>query len=434
MCGLTGVAVHPDAHDDVRTLAAVAFNDLLVRTQSRGRHATGIAAYVNADKRVITVKRAEDATRFTRRKEYEAVLNGLADGHISHLIGHTRYATQGAAELDDNAHPFTFGAVTGAHNGIITNWRDVERDLRKRGRKEVKRGFHVDSEAAFALLNVHEKKPHKALEQLEGYFALTWLKGASVYLARTDAPLTLVYVKAMRALFWNSERANLAAALGEQGIDITSEEECVTYDPTPGKVYRYTPVMFTNDETNVVHGETFEFAKAPPRMNWARPNATTTTRRGWFPGESERVTTTALAANGARVKTTTTRPVVTIGTTRDILANTLGADKVYSFPELTRKLNEAGRRVIQLERAMKKALTRIDELERDAATPYRDDAPQLTFPALDDVDTFASEGGTCTVCAFIGTTRDPLIATGDGEYVHRACVELELASGDVSRG
>ena len=46
--------------------------------------------------------------------------NNINNDTIS-IIGHTRAATTGAVTTR-NAHPFSYGSIIGAHNGIIDNW------------------------------------------------------------------------------------------------------------------------------------------------------------------------------------------------------------------------------------------------------------------------------------------------------------------------
>ena len=275
MCGLTGIMLPPNADDATRVLAATVFDDLLLRTEHRGRHATGMAMLTSRG--ITTVKRAEHATAFVTRKAYKAALDDIAEGDASIVLGHTRYATHGAAQLDRNAHPFTMGKVTGAHNGIITNWRAIETKLRAAKRATVRDGLHVDSEAAFALLDA-TKKPEVALAQLKGYFALTWIRGGALYVARTDAPLTMVYVPTLRLLAWNSERQAVLAALDTAGI---GAEDRVLYDPTPGKVYRYNAALFDATATNVAHIGEFAVATTPLGFNFAQPTAALGDENDW---------------------------------------------------------------------------------------------------------------------------------------------------------
>lgn len=442
MCGLTGVALSPKASHEARTLAGLVLNDMLVRTESRGSHATGLAVQ-SAHKRhlVRVVKKAEPARAFVGRKEYKSALDAIADGFGTVAIGHTRYATQGAAHLDENAHPFQFGKVTGAHNGIITNWRDIERDLRKRKRKEAERGFRVDSEAAFALLNA-ETDPVTALEALQGYFALTWLRGGLLHFARTDAPLVVAYVKSLRAMFWNSEEKNVLGALAAAGVKVEDESDVIRYSPTPGTIYQFDATKFDGDGTNVAHIGKFSFSAARRDFNWSRPSlggGAKATRRRVTSGATE----TVLPWKDDAPTTPREKPRA-----HDLLANDLGGDRVYSFPEMTRKLNEAGRRVIASEARIKKlereALARSSELTMLRARldalcdfvgvspsdlvldlePEADDTPYRS--RHDDASTYAAHGGICEVCHFSAEPGAPLVHVEDYGFVHSRCAPAAL--------
>jgi hypothetical protein len=114
------------------------------------------------------------------------------------LLGHTRHATHNNARLDAAAHPFRFGPVTGAHNGIIDNWRELMEE------EKPKEAWINDSQAPFALLAKH-KRSADALDRLTGYWALSWMKKGRLYLCRTaSADLHVAYVKAARLLVWAS--------------------------------------------------------------------------------------------------------------------------------------------------------------------------------------------------------------------------------------
>lgn len=230
MCGLTGFARRPDApHMD---LAKIMLCDLLQSIESRGRHATGIGTCGGSDSFIW--KWAESASVVLKSKVWEQTLDRISGNTVA-VIGHTRHATHSNAKQDEAAHPFREGRVIGAHNGIIYNWRDIERKLQ---RKKDAPAWMVDSQAALGLLDRY-KRPERALQELEGYFALTWWKNGLLYMARSsEAPLSVAYVPAMRTVFWNSEERHLRNVMDAAGIkpneyDLWSTKSETIYELDP---------------------------------------------------------------------------------------------------------------------------------------------------------------------------------------------------------
>jgi glucosamine 6-phosphate synthetase-like amidotransferase/phosphosugar isomerase protein len=95
----------------------------------RGHHAFGLA-WVNEDRRTFSFKRPGSASDHP-----EDIARG--EGALA-LIGHTRWATHGSFDDNDNNHPHPF-TLKGddcylAHNGVIGNYEDIaaRRGLRLR--------------------------------------------------------------------------------------------------------------------------------------------------------------------------------------------------------------------------------------------------------------------------------------------------------------
>ena len=87
-------------------------------------------------------------------------------------IVHTRWATQGSPENNDNNHPIDVGGLVGVHNGHISNDNELLAQC-----ENYKRAAKVDSEAVFALLahaSAETTLAQKA-EQVRGNAALLWL-------------------------------------------------------------------------------------------------------------------------------------------------------------------------------------------------------------------------------------------------------------------
>ena len=152
----------------------------------RGYDSAGIAVHTGAN--LVLEKRAG---RLSALKE--ALRNTALTGRCG--IGHTRWATHGAA-TDDNAHPFVskYNRFAVVHNGIITNYLSIKRDLLKRG---IALTSDTDSEVIAHLLDLYYTGDVldallRTVRRLEGSFALGILdvfEPNALYGVRKDSPL-----------------------------------------------------------------------------------------------------------------------------------------------------------------------------------------------------------------------------------------------------
>ena len=255
MCGLTGFAAHPE-HGGT-AYAKLLLADLLLSIQKRGKQATGIAATGGKDGFIYKI--ALPANVVVQSHSFATALDRIKEQTV--VLGHTRnaFVSDGEANshLDACAHPFHIGKVVGAHNGVIYNWREIMRELAPH------KPWLVDSQAIFALLN-EKVKPETALEELVGYFALSWVKNRKLFLARSEAaPLSAAYVPSIRTLFWHSELPVLEQVFKESGL---KEGEYEKWGLRQGVIYSYDPRKFTETGTGVERCEV-EFKKATGRRH-----------------------------------------------------------------------------------------------------------------------------------------------------------------------
>ena len=138
----------------------------------------------------------------------------LAKGSL--VFGHTRLAI---LDLDPRSNqPFVYSNVTLIFNGEIWNYQLLRHDLQSKGYVFMTSG---DTEVIAALLAYYQDTPQKALQALEGMFALAWTyDGHTLYLARDhfgEMPLHYSQQKG-KVAFASERKALLALGINPQAI------------------------------------------------------------------------------------------------------------------------------------------------------------------------------------------------------------------------
>jgi glucosamine--fructose-6-phosphate aminotransferase (isomerizing) len=180
MCGIVGVLGNHEA--------APLLVEALKRLEYRGYDSAGIAT-VNAG-------------RLDRRRAVGKLVN-LSDLLVHEPlagksgIGHTRWATHGAATTT-NAHPHRAGPVAVVHNGIIENFRELRDELTAHGLVfESQTDTEVVAQLARHLMDQGESPVQAAshtLARLRGAFALCFLfegEDDLMIAARRGSPLAI---------------------------------------------------------------------------------------------------------------------------------------------------------------------------------------------------------------------------------------------------
>ncbi|NAZ36069.1 glutamine--fructose-6-phosphate transaminase (isomerizing) [Rubellimicrobium sp. CFH 75288] len=180
MCGIVGIL---GSHEVAPLLV-----EALKRLEYRGYDSAGVATVAQGrlDRRRAVGKLANLSDLLVREP-----LPGRAG------IGHTRWATHGAA-VEANAHPHRSGRVCVVHNGIIENFRDLREDLALAGRFQTS---ETDTELVAMLTDRFledgldpAEAVDRTLERLEGAYALLFLfEGEEDLLiaARKGSPLAI---------------------------------------------------------------------------------------------------------------------------------------------------------------------------------------------------------------------------------------------------
>ncbi|RBP93763.1 glutamine--fructose-6-phosphate transaminase [Rhodobacter sp. 140A] len=180
MCGIIGVL----GNHEVAPLLV----ESLKRLEYRGYDSAGIAT-VNGG-------------RLDRRRAVGKLVN-LSDLLVHEPlagkagIGHTRWATHGAATVG-NAHPHLSGPVAVVHNGIIENFRELREEAAAAG---LTAETQTDTETVALITRMFIDRglpPREAavatLKKLEGAFALLWIFAGEddlLIAARKGSPLAI---------------------------------------------------------------------------------------------------------------------------------------------------------------------------------------------------------------------------------------------------
>lgn len=175
--------------------------DMRVEVQPRGNHAVlTVQAAPEAVKRhlrekhprlhILSTGRSIDLYKDTGTPAEVAERYGFEALTGSHLVGHTRMATESAI-TPDRAHPFTAGEdFCLVHNGSLSNPNDIRRKLEPRG---IHFDTDNDTEAACRFLewrmregDALEAALQKGFEELDGFY--TFLMGTPDKLALIRDP------------------------------------------------------------------------------------------------------------------------------------------------------------------------------------------------------------------------------------------------------
>jgi glucosamine 6-phosphate synthetase-like amidotransferase/phosphosugar isomerase protein len=192
MCGIAGFSISDKDHRVIRT--RLLSEALLRQIQSRGRDATGAvwSENVEGNTELYFVKDDVDADTFIKQDI------AMIPKYTRTALLHTRYATQGSPEYNENNHPIVVPTVIGVHNGHISNDDEIIEEL------GVERIGEVDSEAIFHLI-AEVGKDLKKLNKLQGRAAVGWYEiddPKTMHLARlSGSPLFIGKTKGDSLVF-----------------------------------------------------------------------------------------------------------------------------------------------------------------------------------------------------------------------------------------
>lgn len=155
MCGIIGYVGKENALPKITEGLSV--------LEYRGYDSVGLAAKLKSETAIIKCKGRIEALK-------ELLIR--SDVHNSNCaIGHTRWATHGGPS-DVNAHPHLYGKTVIVHNGIIENYKDLQK------RFSIETKSETDTEIAVAVIDYFYRQCHtpvkaikEAVAQFEGSYA-----------------------------------------------------------------------------------------------------------------------------------------------------------------------------------------------------------------------------------------------------------------------
>ena len=212
MCGLTGYTGNSIANPKIIQAIQLA-ND------SRGGHSSGYY----------------DGKEFVKclGKDSKPLIPHLKKLSTTIFIGHTRYSTHGEIILP-NQHPFQYGKVIGAHNGVLQNYIEV-------GEKYKCKETEVDSQMIFKVLN-KQNNDTSLLGRFSGALATLFEVDGKLYTYRKGNPLYVgrdkkggVYFSSLRDVLMRSNLKDIFQLL-EGRLYVWEKGECIAkidieYDP-----------------------------------------------------------------------------------------------------------------------------------------------------------------------------------------------------------
>jgi len=216
MCGLAGIIFGKKRRTvKERQHLLDIFTRLLVLSEARGHHATGVA-WVKTDNTFDLFKEPMPASEFVHESRYTDLLAGV-DNKTTILMGHTRWRTQGTEFNNGNNHPIMVSNAIITHNGHISNAESLFRRFRFQRQAEVDSEIlaHFASQAS-QHCRWDVQRLQERLSRCHGTMAIVQVSTAipdMVLLARVERPLHLVYNKACRAHIYSSDIAYLEQAL-----------------------------------------------------------------------------------------------------------------------------------------------------------------------------------------------------------------------------
>ena len=133
MCGIVG-------YKGARNVKEVLIKGLKA-LEYRGYDSSGVALLDDGEIKIIkSVGKIDELEKKLNKENINKPIMGIA---------HTRWATHGKVN-EKNSHPHKLGRVVLVHNGIIENYKEIEKKLKEAGYK-----FETDTEMIAGLIDLY---------------------------------------------------------------------------------------------------------------------------------------------------------------------------------------------------------------------------------------------------------------------------------------
>jgi len=202
MCGLTGIILgNKERSEDDFEWIKESLTMLLIRSQARGPHATGIAV-IRRDGSYQLLKRPVPAEEFVKTEDYQDMMADI-DSEVTIIMGHTRYRTIGTEKKSENNHPIRAGKIIGTHNGTIYNAPHIAKMY------GLNRFADVDSEVLFRVANKFRNPIHfkSKLKNFRGQMTVVMVNLNSpekIHIYKGNKPFAMQWFDELDAMIYAS--------------------------------------------------------------------------------------------------------------------------------------------------------------------------------------------------------------------------------------
>lgn len=201
MCGLYGILSYGNESKDIAEITEA----LAIESAVRGTDATGYA--YNKSNHIEVCKKSKSAY----------MMNFNMPKGVNAVMGHTRHATQGTLNYNENNHPFKGHCGKSefalAHNGILSNDRELRRKLQLPSTI-----IETDSYIAVQLLETKKQLDFKSIkymaEKVKGCYSFTILDNKNnLYIVKGDSPVSIFHFPEKKVYVYASTLSILWKAL-----------------------------------------------------------------------------------------------------------------------------------------------------------------------------------------------------------------------------